>query len=1194
MTRTNQKNRLEDIYALGEDYFQPPNISELRPGLIAATVRHSREDRLLKIWWKTGGGMDSEFRELWNHERLQIGRVMNYPDADEVIVGVIEMIETSDSFCAVCEAGPTPLAARVRTLQSRHWLNSLGIPSNRIILWSNLARLAKALGIIHAQGLIHGRIDRFAAFTEGSASPDFKLGGFEWSVGIDETQPRDPLFSLASARIDRLIYSYADDWKALGALFADLLGLDRTRLREDDPFRTGQRAIDLSDVEIDFLRRLVDPLREDALDARSIARTVETLGRELVRFHATKAARFVLLIRLSAKMSEAIERATDGDIGVDEPDRQIAFIEGDLAAGAKLIVSDRDDLTALETITLVTEILSYQLRQFTDDGPATWQMATVVSVMLKSEVRLPSDREAYPLPHEIVVVRNKADALAAVERFRDQAVDWVVPITPTLPMIDNTETHNLRQAVLLVQVVEALIKTLDVLPIEVISRRREGGRTTLSIVSREGTARDILAIDLNQRTTVEVLDQLFDKDDLGIDVDWRLSASGTLSSRLATEIKARFVSVTRSDTGAALYEFDVFDVLRDEKNLFLRRSGDAGTEALIRRRLRTTRRLRDQRDLVAFFLDPRRGLKSSNEPISEDAPFSDLDEPKQEALRAIWTTLPNHLVVGPPGVGKTRLSAELVRRRLDIEPASRILVSAQSHQALDHLLDAVRKKALVGSSDAIVVRSRGSDDAASTDQDVRKIALSYLDRVLGSSLLLDSPASIGQNLHELKTALQRVGEADEPGDDQTISRREEAGLRALEALVLESANVVFSTSNSRDIERLGEDGAQFDWAIIEEAAKATGPELVAPLSLSGRRLLIGDHNQLPPFDAERLRAILENKTAIRKALDGADEIIGSTFFESGLDDLQVALQNEDTLDLVSQLALRMLQPFRSLVEEDERRRAVAGGQKRSITSELLIQHRMDPAIALLISRCFYNGRLDTSAKRREEAKNSLPFTFGREFPTSPIVFVDMPFASRTGKAEPVESGRPRWHNPSERQVVSDLLRQLRLVRKPEIASTSPVTVAVLSPYRAQVERMQPVIESLRSEQDGRFLEFAGFTHDGRVHGTVDSAQGSEADLVIVSLVRNNQRSGLSALGFLRDSRRMNVLLSRSRLQLILIGSLEFLRESTRLAPAFEQNDLDFVRIFLSTLDELTKGNSARGGPSASILTLQDLYMRLQQ
>ena len=66
----------------------------------------------------------------------------------------------------------------------------------------------------------------------------------------------------------------------------------------------------------------------------------------------------------------------------------------------------------------------------------------------------------------------------------------------------------------------------------------------------------------------------------------------------------------------------------------------------------------------------------------------------------------------------------------------------------------------------------------------------------------------------------------------------------------------------------------------------------------------------------------------------------------------------------------------------------------------------------------------------------------------------------------------------------------------------------------------------------------------RYCGTVDSFQGNEADVVIVSLVRNNHHASLRrALGFLSDPRRMNVLLSRAKSTLYIIGSLEFIRST---------------------------------------------------
>ena len=52
-------------------------------------------------------------------------------------------------------------------------------------------------------------------------------------------------------------------------------------------------------------------------------------------------------------------------------------------------------------------------------------------------------------------------------------------------------------------------------------------------------------------------------------------------------------------------------------------------------------------------------------------------------------------------------------------------------------------------------------------------------------------------------------------------------------------------------------------------------------------------------------------------------------------------------------------------------------------------------------------------------------------------------------------------------------------------------------------------------------------------GTVDAFQGREADVVIFSGVRAEPRAGL---GFLKDCRRLNVLLTRARCGFIFVGS----------------------------------------------------------
>lgn len=1156
------KLRLEELFELPDDYLQPAVTARLRPALIYGMEHKNGQDRLLKVWWKAPKGDNSEIRELWQHERRQVARVLAYPGAHDVMLGLVDMIETADAFCAIHEPGYTPVSAKLKLLASTHWLKRPDVGRNRITLWRNIARIAKALGVIHAQNLIHGHLSADSVFTEGAAEPDFRLGGFEWSVGLADEASSAPAMQTVREKLHRLIYSYADDWRALGAFAACLIGLDPARLRDDDPFSAGGEPFEIAEQELELLRRLVDPAREETLEARSIARSIDLLCRDIGRQSGTRGAKLVFLARIDQQVAAAIETVTGGAVPIDDLEGQLDFVKADVAAGARLAIGA--DVETPDHMHLLTDRLSYLVRPFSGSEGSTWQVATLRRAEPRPTARLPSDRDIYRLPHSIELVRNQREANEQLAKLRRQAVDWSSLAVPPPNLFEDPETRTLRRAVLLVQVVEALLRAIDILPVKITLAKPVEGRTRLHVAPRRGQ-RDSIAKAIAEKSTSDVLDHLFEKEESGLDRLWLLTSSGALSAREEAATRVTFVEVKRDpETGGAIYEFETKDAPPDRLEVFLRQKGESGSEALIKRRLRTSAALEDQIDLVNFLIDPRRRLRDSGEVLEQDKFYDDLDKPKREALERLWTTLPGHLVVGPPGVGKTRLSAELVRRRLAVEPSSRILLSAQSHQALDHLLKTVRPQALAASEDAIVVRSRGNEEAISTDADVRRQAMRYLDSVIASPLLAEAPKPLADALGELKEAID-VAERSE----QLVTGRDAAGVRALNALVLESANVVFSTTNSADVENLVEDGAQFDWVLIEESAKASGPDLIAPLALSGRRLLIGDHHQLPPFDAARLRTIISNRTALANALGDELDALGSIFFDTGLEDLRSALADEDELEDIVAMALRLIEPFRTLVEEDEAKRPMIGGRQKAVTSELLMQHRMDPAIAEVVSRCFYQGRLKTDAKRDAEAARPLAFAI-QGLPPSPIVVIDMPIAGRTGQARPAESGRPRWHNAQEIGVVQHLLGRLRTKGD----ASKPASLAVLAPYVAQVDRLQRKLAPL--EAAGKLDGFCGFAQGGRFTGTVDSAQGSEADLVIVSLVRNNHRAGRAALGFLSDPRRLNVLLSRAKQQLVIVGSLEFLREASRHTKKGAE-DLGFVRTLLETIDDLVRQRAPRGG-----------------
>ncbi len=99
----------------------------------------------------------------------------------------------------------------------------------------------------------------------------------------------------------------------------------------------------------------------------------------------------------------------------------------------------------------------------------------------------------------------------------------------------------------------------------------------------------------------------------------------------------------------------------------------------------------------------------------------------------------------------------------------------------------------------------------------------------------------------------------------------------------------------------------------------------------------------------------------------------------------------------------------------------------------------------------------------------------------------------------------------------------------------PEDIAVISPYSAQVRVLSSKSPDPKVEID-----------------SVDGFQGREKELVIVSLVRSNREG---ELGFLVDTRRMNVAMTRARRKLIVIGdsstisAIDFYRQFIQYAEA---------------------------------------------
>jgi hypothetical protein len=104
--------------------------------------------------------------------------------------------------------------------------------------------------------------------------------------------------------------------------------------------------------------------------------------------------------------------------------------------------------------------------------------------------------------------------------------------------------------------------------------------------------------------------------------------------------------------------------------------------------------------------------------------------------------------------------------------------------------------------------------------------------------------------------------------------------------------------------------------------------------------------------------------------------------------------------------------------------------------------------------------------------------------------------------------------------------------------------------------------------------------------TVDSFQGDQADVVVVSLVRNNKKDPGKGLGFLREEKRMNVLFSRAERLLVLVGCWEFFKYQIQGVPADDTQPLGHWRIAMDYLESCFDSGSAVRLAASSIGELQ--------
>lgn len=216
--------------------------------------------------------------------------------------------------------------------------------------------------------------------------------------------------------------------------------------------------------------------------------------------------------------------------------------------------------------------------------------------------------------------------------------------------------------------------------------------------------------------------------------------------------------------------------------------------------------------------------------------FLNLNDSQKKAVRIAIGENNLSLIQGPPGTGKTQVIAEICLQFLSMNPGIRILVCSETHVAVNNLLSRIAQY----SKGIRIVRIRDRENDETVDE--------FSPEMIISSYLKWAAKSI-QN----KEAYNII-----EGEVNDCFSANQVKLNQIEKALALSANVVGMTCNRAAAYSFKDRTEMFDVTIIDEVCKATLPEILSPLIISRRAILLGDPKQLPPVFCSEEKEIIRS------------------------------------------------------------------------------------------------------------------------------------------------------------------------------------------------------------------------------------------------------------------------------------------------------------------------------------------------
>lgn len=305
----------------------------------------------------------------------------------------------------------------------------------------------------------------------------------------------------------------------------------------------------------------------------------------------------------------------------------------------------------------------------------------------------------------------------------------------------------------------------------------------------------------------------------------------------------------------------------------------------------------------------------------------------------------------------------------------------------------------------------------------------------------------------------------------------------------------------------------FDTVIVDEASKATPPELLIPLCFGKKAIITGDYRQLPPL------LTLQEVMRVLHEMDSS---------------VKVDYESENEYEDTSQFKRLILNPR----------------VHHTIKSICNIQYRMHPHINNVISQFYSNDecgglvcgldkdKVDSSDLNEPQSRYHGFYNECLIDTNTHTIWVDVDEPERLDGTSRV--------NDSEVEAIKRVLLYLKYSDgfneymeywdkiEDEVQRQQEKEIGIISFYSRQVTMLRDAKNLAKKLGIGVRIK------------TVDKFQGMERNIVIVSMVRSNKiikgKDSIAPnndIGFAIEPERLNVALSRARRLLIVVGNKKF-------------------------------------------------------